>query len=240
MSSLILAAALAHGSPSSVSAGAGRQLYTENCAACHGADLRGGPNAPTLIGVGAAYVDFMVSTGRMPAAVPWMQVAHRGLQPYLSPVDEESLVAYVASVSPGPPIPLVVTNGDEARGHVLFQQNCEHCHGVNGTGGSIDDRAWAPSLSRATVMQVAEAIRVGPGEMPQFSERQIDQADLDDIATYLSSQRGAERFTGLPVVAGGTVPEGLYGWLAAGLLSFFAFGFSSLDRKRTGGSPDAS
>jgi ubiquinol-cytochrome c reductase cytochrome c subunit len=240
MSSLLLAAALAHGSYTSVPARTGRQLYTETCAACHGADLRGGPNAPPLIGLGAAFVDFYVSTGRMPAAVPWLEVAHRGLQPYLSPADEASIVAYVATVSPGPPIPLVVTNGDEARGHLLFQQNCEHCHGVDGTGGSIGDTAWAPSLSDATITQVAEAIRVGPGEMPQFSDRQIDQTDLDDIATYISSQRGADRFTGLPVVAGGTVPEGLYGWLAAGVLSIFAFGFWSLDRKQPGGSPDAS
>jgi ubiquinol-cytochrome c reductase cytochrome c subunit len=238
MSSLLLAAALAQGSYR-VTNRTGRQLYTETCAACHGADLRGGPNAPSLIGVGAAGVDFYVSTGRMPAAVPWQEVAHRGRQAYLSPADVASIVAYVASVSPGPPIPLVVTSGDEVRGHLLFQQNCEHCHGVDGTGGSIGDTAWAPSLSNATISQVAEAIRFGPGEMPQFTAAQLDQADLDDIATYLSSRRGTERFSGLPVVAGGTVPEGLYGWLAAGVLSIFAFGFWSLDRKRREGSPDA-
>lgn len=239
MSSLLLAAALAHGSYNSVPARTGQQLYTETCAACHGVDLRGGPNAPTLIGLGAAFVDFYISTGRMPAAVPWLEVAHRGRQPYLSPADEASIVAYVAEISPGIPIPLVVTDGDEARGHRLFQQNCEHCHGVDGTGGSIGDAAWAPSLSNATITQVAEAIRVGPGEMPQFGEGQIDQADLDDIATYISSRRGVASFTGLPVVAGGTVPEGLYGWLAAAVLSISAFGFWSLERKRPEGSPDA-
>jgi hypothetical protein len=68
---------------------------------------------------------------------------------------------------------------------------------------------------------------------------QIDQTDLDDIATYISSQRGAERFTGLPVVAGGPVPEGLYGWIAAGILSLFGFGFWSLDSKRSKGPSDA-
>ncbi|MBD5654460.1 MAG: hypothetical protein IAI50_04685, partial [Candidatus Eremiobacteraeota bacterium] len=57
-----------------------------------------------------------------------------------------------------------------------------------------------------------------------------------DIATYLSSRRGSERFTGLPFGSGGAVPEGMYGWLAAGALSFFAFGFWSLDRK---GPPNA-
>jgi ubiquinol-cytochrome c reductase cytochrome c subunit len=236
---LLLAAALAHGSYNGVPDGPGRQLYMENCAACHGADLRGGPNAPTLIGAGAAGVDFWVSTGRMPAAVPWLQVAHRGLQPYLSPAALGSIEAYVAAASPGPPIPLVVTSGDEARGHLLFQQNCQHCHGVDLKGGSIGGASWAPSLSNATITQVAEAIRLGPGEMPKFGEQQIDQTDLDDIATYISSQRGAERFTGLPVVAGGPVPEGLYGWIAAAILSLFGFGFWSLDSKRSKGPSDA-
>jgi hypothetical protein len=75
--------------------------------------------------------------------------------------------------------------------------------------------------------------------MPKFGEQQIDQTDLDDIATYISSQRGAERFTGLPVVAGGPVPEGLYGWIAAAILSLFGFGFWSLDSKRSKGPSDA-
>ena len=239
MPALLLSAALAHGSYNGVPDGPGRQLYTENCSACHGADLRGGPNAPTLIGVGAADVDFWVSTGRMPAAVPWLQVAHRGLQPYLSPADEASIVSYVAAASPGPPIPFVVTSGDKARGRLLFQENCQHCHGVDGSGGAIGGTDWAPSLSNATITQVAEAIRVGPGEMPQFGDRQIDQTDLNDIATYISSQRGAGNFTGFPIVAGGTVPEGMYGWIDAGILSFFGFGFWSLDRKRPKGPTDA-
>ncbi|MBD5654582.1 MAG: c-type cytochrome, partial [Candidatus Eremiobacteraeota bacterium] len=211
MPALLLAAAINHASLPAVPVDAGRRVYTQYCAACHGADLRGGPAAPTLIGVGAADVDFWVSTGRMPAAVPWLQVSHRGEQPYLTPTDESLVVRYVASVSPGPPVPSVVTNGDVHHGFVLYQQNCEHCHGVDATGASIGGTSWAPSLARATVTQVAEAIRVGPGEMPQFGERQIDGRDLDDIATYLSSRRGSERFTGLPFGSGGAVPEGMYG-----------------------------
>jgi ubiquinol-cytochrome c reductase cytochrome c subunit len=235
---MLLAAALMQGAYNGVPDGTGRTLYVDNCSACHGADLRGGPNAPTLIGVGAAGADFWVSTGRMPAAVPWLQVAHRGLQPYLSPAEEASIVSYVAAASPGPPIPSVVANGDEERGRLLFQQNCQHCHGVDASGGSIGGADWAPSLSHATVIQVAEAIRTGPGQMPKFGDRQIDQNDLDDIATYLSSQRGAGTFRGLPIVAGGTVPEGMYGWIAAAVLSFFGLGFWSLDRKGHGGPND--
>ena len=220
MVTFLLAATMLHAIPNDAPETRGRELYTQNCSSCHGADLRGGTAAPSLIGVGAADVDFWVSTGRMPAAVPWIQVSHRGLQPYLSPADETAIVRYVAAASPGPPIPLVATDGDAAHGRMLFQQNCQHCHGVDGNGGAIGGATWAPSLANATVTQLAEAVRVGPGEMPQFGDRQIDQRELDDIATYVTSQRGTARFTGFPIVAGGTVPEGMYGWLAAGILSF--------------------
>ena len=212
--------------------GPGLALYTQYCASCHGADLRGGPNAPTLRGVGAAGADFWVTTGRMPAAVPWLQVGHRGAQPYLSPDQQNLIVRYVASAAPGPAIPEVVTGGDAEHGRALFRENCMHCHGVDARGGAIGRADWAPSLERATVTQVAEAIRIGPGEMPQFSAAQLGAGDLDDIATYLSGERGSAGFTGLPIRAGGAVPEGLYGWLAAGALALFAYGFWSSDRRK--------
>ena len=227
-----LFAAVLAGVPPDTPQGPGRDVYAQYCASCHGVDLRGGRKAPTLRGVGAAGADFWVSTGRMPAAVPWLQVTHRGVQPYLTPEQQDSVVRYVASVAPGPPIPAVVTGGNADHGRALFEQNCMHCHGVDAAGGSIGRVGWAPSLDRATVVQVAEAIRIGPGEMPKFSERQIDVDSLDDIATYLTQRRGSAHFAGFPARAGGSVPEGLYGWLAAGALSFFAFGFWSGDRKK--------
>jgi ubiquinol-cytochrome c reductase cytochrome c subunit len=211
--------------------GAGRAVYVQYCASCHGVDLRGGKRAPTLLGAGAAGADFYVTTGRMPAAVPWLEVGHRGQQPYLTPLQQDAVVRYVASVAPGPPIPIVVTNGDAVRGRTLFEQNCMHCHGVDARGGAIGRGDWAPALDRATVTQVAEAIRIGPGQMPRFGPHQIDAASLDDIATYLTERRDTTDFAELPVRAGGTVPEGLYGWIAAGSLAFFAFVFWSADER---------
>ena len=56
--------------PPVTSAVQGRAPYLQYCATCHGTDLRGGLNAPSLRGVAAADVDFMLSTGRMPAPEP--------------------------------------------------------------------------------------------------------------------------------------------------------------------------
>ncbi len=203
----------------------GRTAYVQHCAACHGTDLRGGPNAPTLRGVGAADIDFWVGTGRMPAAVPWIQVDHRGAQ--LPQATISAIVAYVTAVAPGgEPIPVVDSAGDADRGRELFRQNCMHCHGADAGGASIGGTDWAPTLRRASVTQVAEAIRVGPGEMPSFGEQQLNASDVDDIVTYISQQRAAGGATGPPFASSGPVPEGLLGWLAAFALAIFAYAFS--------------
>ena len=204
---------------------AGKAAYQTACASCHGADLRGGANAPSLRGAGAADVDFWLQTGRMPAAVPWIEVGHRGAQ--LPPETIDAIVAYVTSVEPGgAPIPQVVAGGDLTHGRALFDQNCAHCHGVDAGGASIGGAQWAPDLYHASITQVAEAIRVGPGEMPRFGERQLDARALDDVATYVFALDGRARTHALPLTSSGPVPEGLLGWLAVGFLCLLAFAFS--------------
>ena len=51
----------------------GESSYELRCASCHGLALQGGRDGPPLIGTSAAYVDFMLETGRMPAAAPGQQ-----------------------------------------------------------------------------------------------------------------------------------------------------------------------
>ena len=46
----------------------GKELFLKGCSSCHGLNAEGGAIAPSLIGVGAASVDFQVATGRMPMA----------------------------------------------------------------------------------------------------------------------------------------------------------------------------
>ena len=44
----------------------GKKLFLSNCASCHGLNSEGTKAGPSLIGVGAASVDFQVGSGRMP------------------------------------------------------------------------------------------------------------------------------------------------------------------------------
>ena len=162
----------------------------------------------------------------MPAAVPWIEVGHRGAQ--LPQATIEAIVAYVTAVAPGgPPIPVVIAGGDPVRGLQLFRENCMHCHGVGATGAYIGGAEWAPSLEHATVTQVAEAIRVGPAEMPKFGEHQLDARDVDDIVAALSDAHAGEAAPEFPFPGSGPVPEGLLGWLSAGLMAVGAYAFSA-------------
>lgn len=208
---------------------AGALLYGQHCASCHGADLRGSVNAPSIRGAGAAQVDFWVGTGRMPAALPWVEEGHRRTPFTREQID--ALIAYVTSVQPGgAAIPVVLLGGDPRRGRTLFEQNCEHCHGAYAQGASIGSSEWAPSLRDASRVQLAEAVRIGPGQMPPFGEQQLGGRDLDDVAAYVESlDAGADRPL-VPLTSSGPVPEGLLGWLAVGLLIVFAFGYSRSSR----------
>jgi ubiquinol-cytochrome c reductase cytochrome c subunit len=206
-------------------AAAGQRAYQTRCSSCHGEDLRGGVDAPSLRGVGAAALDFWMVTGRMPAAVPWLEVGHRG--PQISQREIGAIEAYVTAVAPGgPPIPEVAAGGNLDHGRALFAQNCQGCHGVSATGASIGDSAWAPSLNAASITQVAEAIRVGPGNMPKFAPSQLDAPALGDLASYVSALDTDAAIGTFPLGSGGPVPEGLYGWLGAAALALLAYAFS--------------
>ena len=224
--SMVVAAA----SPEQV---AGKLSYQTRCASCHGVNLRGGVNAPSLLGAGVADVDFHLVTGRMPAAVPWIEVDHRGQQ--ISTREVRAIEAYVTNIAPGgPPIPEIAAGGNLPRGRALFTQNCQHCHGVDASGASIGDSgAWAPSLYAASITQVAEAVRVGPDNMPKFAPSQLDDPALGDLATYVISLDTDAATGAFPLNSGGPVPEGLYGWLAVGFLALLGYAFSRRSGRTT-------
>jgi ubiquinol-cytochrome c reductase cytochrome c subunit len=189
----------------------GRRLFEQSCASCHGPLGEGTPNGPGLTRTGPAAVDFMLSTGRMPVANPAVQ-PHRQ-QPVFSPAQIRAIVAFVGSFSTGgSPIPRVdVAAGDVSLGQQAYAGNCAACHGSAGSGDSIGGNQIAPSLDQATPLQIAEAIRVGPGPMPRFGETAIDQRSLDSIARYLIELRREPNHGGLGLGRLGPVSEGFVG-----------------------------
>ena len=186
----------------------GRDLFVASCASCHGADGRGTSTGPSLMGVGAAAADFQLSTGRMPLAAPGAQAVRK--PPVFRGEARRALVAYVASLGPGPPIPSVnPAEGDLARGGELFRLNCAACHGFAGRGGALSYGRHAPPLTEATPVEVGEAIRTGPGQMPVFGPDTIDDEEVDSIVRYVTYLHRPDDPGGLGLGHLGPIPEGL-------------------------------
>ncbi|HEX7297734.1 MAG TPA: c-type cytochrome [Solirubrobacteraceae bacterium] len=194
----------------------GRDLYAQSCAGCHGDDLRGRKGqGPPLVGAGTAAVDFYLSTGRMPIDNPTDEPVRA--DPVYSRSDIDALVAYVGAFG-GPAIPAAhPERGSVARGKEAFTERCAGCHQVVARGGIVTG-AFVPALTDVTPRQLAEAVRVGPYLMPKFTERQVGQGELDDMAAYLRYQRNPDDRGGWGIGHLGPVPEGLVAWLLAGTL----------------------
>ncbi len=194
---------------------AGQQLFAEGCSSCHGLGAQGGPEAPTLIGVGAAAVDFQVSTGRMPLATPQAQAP---VKPVIYS-DEEiaQLAAFVASLSPGPAIPtdeeIDYQDADLAIGGELFRTNCSQCHNFSGAGGALSNGAYAPDLRDATPRQIYEAMITGPENMPVFSSETLTPDNKRAIIKYIQQMDEQPSYGGWALGSLGPVTEGLFIWI---------------------------
>jgi ubiquinol-cytochrome c reductase cytochrome c subunit len=191
----------------------GADLFQASCASCHGQGGEGTANGPSLIGAGAASADFMLRTGRMPLPEPGQPV-RRGA-PVFAEDDIQALVAFVASLGQGPPIPNVQVDSatDTAAGRAAYIATCAACHGAGGTGDAVGGGQIAPPLLDTGPTQVGEAIRLGPGAMPAFDERQVSDAQLSQIAAYLRFLKTNAAPGGATVGGVGPVAEGYVGWL---------------------------
>lgn len=186
---------------------AGRQLYLTACVSCHGIDGEGSPGFPSLQASGEASADFYLRTGRMPMAAPAPQPPEK--PPAYNDTEIRQLVAYVGSISQGPRIPDVETDrGDLSEGRALYLANCAPCHNSASIGGAISNGRYAPSLQQVEPTQVGEAIRIGPGQMPQFGRDVFTDQQVDSIARYVEYLHKPDDPGGLNLGYTGPVAEG--------------------------------
>ena len=191
----------------------GSKLFQANCATCHGMNLQGTTQGPTLIGVGAASVDFQVGTGRMPLAATGPQGEKK--PPQFTEEQTAALAAYVASLAPGPAIPAqqYLEGDDVAQGAELFRINCAMCHNVAGAGGALTEGKFAPALGGVTPVHVYEAMITGPQNMPVFNDQNISPEDKANIISYLKYLDETPAVGGFGLGNLGPVSEGLFIWI---------------------------
>jgi ubiquinol-cytochrome c reductase cytochrome c subunit len=192
---------------------AGKTLFLANCATCHGMGAVGNPGvAPSLIGAGAAAVDFQMSTGRMPAKEVGAENARTSPVKF-SQQQIYEIADYVASLGGGPPIPdaqqVSTVGADTALGYQLFSANCSQCHNAGLSGGALTYGKFAPALNQATPTQIYEAMLTGPEAMPVFADGAVPPQAKRDIIAYITATRAEPNPGGLSLGRTGPITEGL-------------------------------
>jgi ubiquinol-cytochrome c reductase cytochrome c subunit len=190
---------------------AGKALFQASCSSCHGLEAQGTSQAPSLIGAGAAAVDFQMSTGRMPAKEVGSENERKPVT--FTPRQIHDIAGYVASLGGGPPIPTAEQvdprTGDPGIGSQLFSANCAQCHGFAGAGGALTYGKDAPPLTQATPTQIYEAMLTGPEAMPVFSDGVLPSQAKRDIIAYITQTRVEPNPGGFSLGRTGPVTEGL-------------------------------
>lgn len=174
----------------------GRQLFGDNCAACHGMDGTGRSNYPDLtdndwlwgdgspetiaetlrVGINARHEETRMSM--MPAF---------GADAMLTRPEVRQVAQYVYSLSH--PEYSTAENVDTiAAGQQLFMDNCSGCHGEAGLGSSdmgapnLTDSAW---IYGGTLEDIIESVHGGrAGHMPTWDER-LTATEIRTLALYV-------------------------------------------------------
>ncbi|WP_136056506.1 cytochrome c [Microbacterium sp. K24] len=192
----------------------GEKLFTANCATCHGLDLQGTADGPSLYGVGELAAEFQLSTGRMPLQMQGPQAPQK--EPQFTEEQIRAIASYVQSVAPGPTYPSDHTidgEGDVAKGAELFRVNCAMCHNVSAAGGALTEGKYAPALTETSALHMYAAMVTGPQNMPVFGDMNLSDEDKRDIISALLFQQKAVPVGGFTLGNLGPVSEGLFVWI---------------------------
>lgn len=181
----------------------GAALYNLYCASCHAVNLKGS-DAPSLRDISQMKLDFHLTTGRMPPD-----------HAPLPPAQINAIVSYVMSRSKGSTSAVHIDDsGNIQRGRALFIANCSACHGATAKGSALGNALRAPDLSSSTLLQVAQAIRIGPDGMPVFDRFMLPDRQVNDIVQYVKMLQGTPPASGgLTLGNIGAVGEGFIAWL---------------------------
>jgi ubiquinol-cytochrome c reductase cytochrome c subunit len=206
--------------PLSAAAQQGKALFDNSCITCHGQNAEGVQDrGPSLIGVGAAAVEFQVSTGRMPLTKQDSQAEEK--PPAFNATQTAQIAQFIQELGGGPQVPdgpLVDNMQDNpealARGGELFRLNCTSCHGFGGAGGALSSGKFAPSLYDATQRQIYAAMLTGPQNMPVFGDNELTPDQKREIITYVTTQIQQDKDPG------GLFNLGRYGPVTEGLAIF--------------------
>ncbi|MEO5705783.1 MAG: cytochrome c [Alteraurantiacibacter sp.] len=130
-----------------------------------------------------------VGAGLVLTACAGVAVAQSGS----APPPEDAVVAAAPAARPGPPQPITMAQRPNATGgEALYVEMCIMCHGPNGMGTGLLQRAGRPEplLERRRGLPAAfyvAAARNGIGNMPAIPRGEVSDEQLQAIADYLAA-----------------------------------------------------
>ena len=179
----------------------GRAVFGDNCAACHGADARGGrgfPNLTTASWLWGGAPEALAETIRVGINSPHAdsrasQMPAFGRDQILQPTDIENVVSYVRTLS-DPASSKDVPAEKIKAGQAVFAANCASCHGDDARGSTetgapnLTDKFW---IYGGDAQTIAITVRNGrQGHMPTWEGR-LSPLDRKILTLYVFDLRGA-------------------------------------------------
>ncbi|MGD2027950.1 MAG: c-type cytochrome, partial [Anaerolineales bacterium] len=180
---------------------AGRQIYVENCASCHGDFGEGGPN-PSMAGDVIAPIstseylstrDDVTLRAIISQGQPNFGMSPFGLA-YGGPLDEseiDALITYIRTWEENPPVevpPEISSETVSLSGPEAFQSLCAQCHGTSAEGD------LGPSLRSAEFREennredIFDSINLGHEVTPMIAWGEILTAQqIDEIVDFILS-----------------------------------------------------
>jgi len=187
----------------------GAAIYQDKCAPCHGASGKGdGAQAGNLASAPAPIGT--AELARQARPVDWFSIVETGHLAKYMPSTSNSLtdrqrwdvVAYVLNLS--------VTLNEQINGPVIYNQDCESCHGEKGHGDgpqaaslALKPPDWSDPavLAQLSLQDLFDATRQGDTQgMPAFSSV-LDQDQMWSVVSYMrtlwyAQQSGPQTFSG--------------------------------------------
>ena len=181
-------------------------LYAENCAACHGAEGRGGAaialaNPVYLAIADDAAIRRVIANGVRGTAMPAFAESAGGM---LTDKQIDVITKEIRSRwsrrgildAANPPSYAAKSAGDAMRGKAAYKTYCESCHGPGGRGGakggSVTDDSFLALVSDQSLRMIVIAGRPelgAPDWRGNLPGKPMSDQEVTDVVAWLASQR---------------------------------------------------
>jgi cytochrome c oxidase cbb3-type subunit 3 len=181
-------------------------LYAENCAACHGAEGRGGAaialaNPVYLAIADDAAIRTVIANGVRGTAMPAFAESAGGMltDKQIDVITKESRLRWSRRGIPdaaNPPSYAAKSTDDVARGEAAFKTYCESCHGPGGRGGvkgsSVTDDSFLALVSDQglrTIVITGRPELGAPDWRGNVPSKPMSEQEVTDVVAWLASRR---------------------------------------------------